>query len=140
MGRIIPYIIWKIKNVWNHQPESDLNLKMVILNFAKKNGMSPNIMRIQMGFKWNNEYYVYTYLYAYVYMYNDSMINTLISEVYPQLLGFTNMTLGPLLVWNKKTIWTLAILGSVLNLAAVFTMNSPFLLNQCVVKLKIKVF
>ena len=93
-----------------------------------------------MGFKWNNEYYVYTYLYAYVYMYNDSMINTLISEVYPQLLGFTNMTLGPLLVWNKKTIWTLAILGSVLNLAAVFTMNSPFLLNQCVVKLKIKVF
>ena len=27
---------WKIKIVWNHQPESDLNLKMVILNFAKK--------------------------------------------------------------------------------------------------------
>jgi len=64
--------------------------------------MSPNIMRIQMGFKWNNEYYVYTYLCAYVYMYNDSMINTLISELYPQLLGFTNMTLGPLLVWNQK--------------------------------------
>ena len=23
MGRIIPYILWKIKNVWNHQPDTE---------------------------------------------------------------------------------------------------------------------